>query len=199
MKTDSETNLSTNSYPDKEQGLTNMDNLIKELRERDARQKKTYRRFSIMMIVLVIFYFALLVVNPDPYLTILKRISGLCYVIAFLIGAYLFRKENKAMAAINYTEPLLKVMKDAVERYRPFKKGFLCFLLIPLFVDFGISLSGPTEYFPDDWSNFKSILIIQVVFWSIMATSAIISYFVWNNRSKSYRNAVQEMIRDLDS
>jgi hypothetical protein len=177
---------------------TDLDYLIEKMKKRDDQQKKTYRRFYIMMIVFVVFYFLLLVANPDPYLTIYKRISGMCYVVAFLIGAYLFRKEHKTMDQINYSEPLLDVMKGAVERFRPFKKGFLRFLLVPLFIDFGITLGGSTRYMPESWSNTEKILIVQAVYWSIMLISALIGYLIWRHRVKPYRNAVSKMIEELD-
>jgi len=199
MKTDSGNNFRDSGNPGTGNGNTSMEGLIEQLKTRDARQKQTYRRFKIIMWVCVVFYAALLVINPDPYLTLEKRISGLCYVVAFLTGAYLFRKEQKAMAQISYSEPILKVMKSAAERYRPFKKGFYAFLLVPLFINLGITISGSTDYMPDAWSDLKKMVVLQTVYWSIMLISAIISYFVWTKRSKPYRDAVNELIGELES
>ena len=199
MKTDSENVLNEKKNDQWGKNQVNLDLLLSRMKEQDERQKRTYRRFSIMMIVLVVFYFLLLVVNPDPYLTPLKRISGLCYVIAFLTGAYLFRKEHRLMSKINYADPILKTMKDAAERYRPFKKGFVWFLLVPLFVNLGITLSGPTRYMPEAWSPLEKIIIIQAVYWTIMFIAGLFGFIYWRNRAKPFRDAYEEMIRDLDS
>jgi hypothetical protein len=176
-----------------------LEELIEKMKMRDEKQKKIYKRFSIMMSVFVVFYFLLLVVNPDPYLTVYKRISGMCYVLAFVIGAILFRLEHQAMLKINYAEPLLQIMKNAVDRYRPFRKGFIGFLLVPVFVDLGITIGGPARYMPENMSITEKILIFQLVYWTIMFIAGLISYLVWRKRSKPYRDAVKEMIKELDS
>jgi hypothetical protein len=191
--------LYKNSNSPENQNSIDLDYLIDKMKKRDDQQKKTFRRFYIIMIVFVVFYFLLLVINPDPYLTVYKRISGICYVIAFLIGAYLFRLEHKTMTKINYSEPLLDVMKAAVERFRPFKKGFLRFLLVPLFIDLGLTIGGPAQYLPENWSNIEKLVIIQIVYWSIMFIAGLIGFLLWRNRVKPYRDAVKQMVEELDS
>ena len=193
MKTMNNEKTNANGYSN------DMDYLVEKMKQRDAQQKKTYRRFYIMMIILVVFYALLLLVNPDPELTISTRIAGFCYVVAFLMGAYFFRLEQKAMEKIDYTESLLQVMQNAVERYRPFKKGFFRFLLVPLFIDFGLTISGPARYMPETWSTVHRIVIIQVVYWSIMCIAALIGYLIWRNRVKPYREAVARLIEELES
>jgi hypothetical protein len=191
--------LYNNSAKPGNQNSIDLETLIDRMKKRDEHQKKTFRNFYIMMSVFVVFYFLLLVANPDPYLTVYKRIAGICYVIAFLIGAYLFRKEHKAMTMLNYSEPMLDVMKGAVDRFSPFKKGFFRFLLVPLFVDFGISFGGSTQYMPESWSNTERIVILQLVYWSIMFIAGLISFLIWKQRVKPYRDAVKRMVEELDS
>lgn len=187
-----------NNENSREPGLVpDLDSLITKMKKRDEYQKKNYRRFYILMVVLVVFYFLLLVANPDPYLTMLMRISGLCYVVAFLTGAYLFRMEHKSMLKIDYSRPLLEMMKGAVERYRPFKKGFVWFLLVPLFVDLGITLGGSTRYMPEAWSMQEKILVLQLVYWAIMFIAGLIGFLVWRKRVRPYRDAVNKMIAEL--
>jgi hypothetical protein len=191
--------LYNNSANPENQNSIDLETLIDRMKKRDDHQKKTFRNFYIMMSVFVVFYFLLLVANPDPYLTVYKRISGIFYVIAFLIGAYLFRLEHRTMTKINYSEPLLDVMKGAVERFRPFKKGFLPFLLVPLFVDLGLTIGGPAHYLPESWSNTEKFLIVQAVYWGIMFIAGLSSYFIWRHRGKPYRDAVKKMIEELDA
>ena len=109
-----------NKDENQRRNTVDLDSLVSEMKMKDDRQKKTYRRFYIMMSVFVGVYLLLMVVNPDPELTVLTRVSGLSYVTAFLIGAWLFRREHRKMAAINYTDPLLKVLKSATERRSPY-------------------------------------------------------------------------------
>jgi len=175
-----------------------LDSLINELKKKDDRQKTTYRRFYIMLSVFVVFYLLLLVVNPDPELTFVQRISGLLYVMAFIIGAWLFRREHRMIVTVNYADPLLKVLKNAVERYRPFSKRILPFLLFLLLINLGIVIGGPMDYLPGHWTNMQRIWIFQVVYWGIMLISAMIGYLIWRVRYRPLWLALKQMIDELE-
>ena len=175
-----------------------LDSLINELKKKDDRQKTTYRRFYIMLSVFVVFYLLLLVVNPDPELTFVQRISGLLYVMAFIIGAWLFRREHRMIVTVNYADPLLKVLKNAVERYRPFSKRGLPMLLFLLLINLGIVIGGPMDYLPGHWTNMQRIWIFQVVYWGIMLISAMIGYLIWRVRYRPLWLALKQMIDELE-
>ena len=175
-----------------------LDSLINELKKKDDRQKTTYRRFYIMLSVFVVFYLLLLVVNPDPELPFVQRISGLLYVLAFIIGAWLFRREHRMIVTVNYADPLLKVLKNAVERYRPFSKRILPFLLFLLLINLGIVIGGPMDYLPGHWTNMQRIWIFQVVYWGIMLISAMIGYLIWRVRYRPLWLALKQMIDELE-
>lgn len=190
--------MSKNSKKTGESNYNNLDFLIGEMKKRDEHQKKTFKRFSVMLSVFTVLYFILLVINPDPELRLTQRISGICYVVAFLTGVWFFRKEHKSMMQINYSASLLDVMKGAVERYRPFRKGFLSYLPVLIFIDLGLTLGGPSRYMPDGWSKTEKILYLQLFYWSIMLVAGFISFILWNKRVKPYRDAVNKMISELD-
>lgn len=175
-----------------------LDSLINELEKKDDRQKTTYRRFYIMLSVFVVFYLLLLVVNPDPELTFVQRISGLLYVMAFIIGAWLFRREHRMIVTVNYADPLLKVLKNAVERYRPFSKRGLPMLLVLLLINLGIVIGGPMDYLSGHWTNMQRIWIFQVVYWGIMLISAMIGYLLWRVRYRPLWLALKQMIDELE-
>lgn len=175
-----------------------LDSLVNELKKKDDRQKTTFHRFYIMLSVFVVFYLLLMVVNPDPGLTLYHRLAGLSYVIAFVIGAWLFRREHRMMVSINYADPLLEVLKNAALRYRPFSKRFLPYILILLFIDLGIALGGPKRYLPENWTDDQKILMIQVVYWGIMLISALIGYLLWRVRYRPLWLALKQMIDELE-
>lgn len=175
-----------------------LDSLVNELKKKDDRQKTTYRRFYIMLSVFVVIYALLLVVNPDPELTLYHRLAGLSYVMAFVIGAWLFRREHRMIVAVNYADPLLEVLKSAALRYRPFSKRFLPYILVLLFIDLGITLGGPKRYLPENWTDEQKILMTQVVYWGIMLISAMIGYLLWRVRYRPLWLGLKQMIDELE-
>lgn len=175
----------------------NLDSLINELKEKDEKARKFFRNFSILMTILVFFYFGLLVVNPDNELTLNQRISGVCYVIAFVVGAVMYRNEYTRLNAKNYNRPLLIMLKEQTEKFRFFSIRFFKLLLIPVILNIGLSIAPP-RYIPTDWPQMKRILFLQVVFWIVMIIAGVIAYFMVRKRNQPFLDSINEIIRDLE-
>ncbi|HSO87448.1 MAG TPA: hypothetical protein VLQ91_12905 [Draconibacterium sp.] len=175
----------------------NLDSLISELREKDEKARKFFRNFSIMMTILFFFYFGLLIINPDKELTINQRISGICYVVAFIFGAVMFRNEYKKLSAKDYSRPLLIMLKEQTEKFRFFSIRFFKILLIPVILNIGLSIAPP-RYIPTDWPQMKRILFLQVVFWTVMIITMLISYLVASKKNKPYLDSLNGIINELE-
>ena len=176
----------------------NLDSLISELREKDEKAKKFFRNFSILMTILVFFYFGLFIVNPDKELTINQRISGICYVVAFIFGAVMFRSEYKKLSAKDYSRPLLIMLKEQTEKFRFFSTRFFKILLIPVILNIGLSIAPP-RYIPTDWPQMKRILFLQVVYWTVMIIAMLISYLITSKKNKPYLDSINGIILDLEN
>ena len=175
----------------------NLDSLINELKEKDEKTRKTLRNFSILMIILVFFYFGLLVINPDKELTINQRISGVCYVTAFIAGAVMFRNEYIKLSAKNYSSPILTILKEQTEKFRFFSKRFFKLLIVPVILNIGLSIAPP-RYIPTDWPQIKRILFLQFVFWTVMIIAGVIGYFVERKKNKPFLDSINGIIKDLE-
>ena len=175
----------------------NLDSLINELKEKDEKARKFFRNFSILMTILVFFYFGLLVINPDKELTINQRISGICYVVAFIVGAVMFRNEYKKLSAKDYNRPLLIMLKEQTEKFRFFSIRFFKILLIPVILNIGLSIAPP-RYIPTDWPQMKRILFLQAVYWTVMIIAMVISYLLARKKNKPYLDSINEITRDLE-
>jgi pheromone shutdown protein TraB len=181
-----------NANPDR-----NLDSLINELKEKDEKTRKTLRNFSILMTILVFFYFGLMVINPDKELTINQRISGICYVTAFIAGAVIFRNEYFKLSAKNYSRPLLTMLKEQTEKFRFFSNRFFKLLIVPVFINIGLSIAPP-RYIPTDWPQMKRILFLQVVFLTILIIAGLIGYFVTRKKNQPFLDSINAIIKDLE-
>lgn len=175
----------------------NLDSLINELKEKDEKARKFFRNFSILMTILVFFYFGLMIINPDKELTINQRISGIFYVVAFIIGAVMFRNEYKKLSAKDYSRPLLIMLKEQTEKFRFFSIRFFKILLIPVILNIGLSIAPP-RYIPMDWPQMKRILFLQVVYWTVIIIAIVISYLVASKKNKPYLDSINTIIKDLE-
>jgi len=194
MKTFSNKSTDNQSVDNPDRSL---DSLINELKEKDEKARKFFRNFSILMTVLVFFYFGLLVINPDNELTINQRIAGICYVIAFIAGAFMYRKEYNKLSIKNYNRPLLTILKEQTEKFRIFSKRFFKLLIVPVILNIGLSIAPP-RYIPTDWPQMKRILFLQVVFWTVMIIAGVIGYFVTRKKNKPFLDSINGIIKDLE-
>ena len=194
MKTFSNKSTDNQSVDNPDRSL---DSLINELKEKDEKARKFFRNFSILMTVLVFFYFGLLIINPDKELTINQRISGICYVVAFIFGAVMFRNEYKKLSAKDYSRPLLIMLKEQTEKFRFFSIRFFKILLIPVIINIGLSIAPP-RYIPTDWPQMKRILFLQVVFWSVMIIAGSIAYFMGRKKNQPFLDSINAIIKDLE-
>jgi len=176
---------------------SNLDSLINELKEKDEKARKFFRNFSILLTILVFFYFGLMVINPDKELTINQRISGVCYVTAFIAGAVMFRNEYIKLSAKNYSSPLLTMLKEQTEKFRFFSKRFFNMLLLPVIISIGLSIAPP-RYIPTDWPQMKRILFLQIVFWTVMIIAGVIGYFVTRKKNQPFLDSINAIISDLE-
>ena len=183
------------------QGITNpennLDSLINELKEKDEKIRNTLRNFSILLTILIFFYFGLMVINPDKGLTIYQRISGVCYVTAFIAGAVMFRNEYIKLSAKNYSSPILTILKEQTEKLRFFSKRFFKMLLLPVIISIGLSIAPP-RYIPTDWPQMKIILFLQFVFWTVMIIAGVIGYFVTRKKNQPFLDSINAIIKDLE-
>lgn len=175
----------------------NLDSLINELKEKDEKARKFFRNFSILMTILVFFYFGLMIINPDKELTINQRISGIFYVVAFIFGAVMFRNEYMKLSAKDYSRPLLIMLKEQTEKFRFFSIKFIKILLIPVILNIGLSIAPP-RYIPTDWPQMKRILFLQVVYWTVMIIAMLISYLITSKKNKPYLDSINAIIKDLE-
>jgi hypothetical protein len=176
----------------------NLDSLINELKERDEKTRKTLRNFSVLLTVLVIFYFVLLVINPDKELTLNQHISGVCYVVAFIVGAIIFRNEYKKLSVKNYSSPLLTMLKKQTEKLKFFSKRFYKMFIVPVILSIGLSIAPP-RYIPTDWGQMKRILFVQIVFWSVMIIAGVIAYFIERKKNQAFLDSINVIIKDLEN
>jgi hypothetical protein len=175
----------------------NIDSIIRDLKEKDEKARKFFRSFSILMTILVVFYFGLLVINPDKELTVNQRISGICYVVAFVTGVVMYRKEYNKISTKNYDKSLLSILKEQTEKLRFFSVRFFKFMLIPVLINIGLSIAPP-RYIPTDWPQLKRILFLQVVYWTVMIIAMVISYFIAIKKNKQYLDSLNGIISDLE-
>jgi len=179
----------------KQNNFIDMDTLLINLKNEDARNLRKMKNFKWMFFIMVIIYTLLMIVNPDSELQLHHRISGLCYVVSFTFFAFLFRKYSKEFSKIDYSLSSAEMFKKAVERHNLTFPRYLIVLPSLLFIDIGLTIS---EYYR--WSSIEPlnrILIVQAILIPIFILSGFIGYLIWRKRQKPLRDGALQILKEL--
>jgi glycopeptide antibiotics resistance protein len=160
-----------------------VDNLINRTQKEDERNKNLMKGVFILYVICTVLYSFLLLFNPDPELTLYHRLGGLCYVMAFLIGAIYFRREYKIYKNMDYTMPLLQLLERTEKRYRFFSRKWIPIIVVVILIDLGISLTQHARDYPFIQDVADNVLIIQAGYWILVFVSGFIGYLIWKKRS----------------
>jgi hypothetical protein len=173
-----------------------MDALLVNLKKEDARATRQIKNFKWVFYIMIVFYTLSMIVNPDPNLKWHQRTTGLCYAIAFVIFAFLFRKYHKEFLSIDYFLSISEMFKKAAERYNFKIIRFLYVLPSLLLIDVGLTMSEFYRLLTID--PFDRILIVQAFYIPIILISAFVGYLFWGKRQKPLRDGALQILRDLD-
>lgn len=173
-----------------------LDQIVDQLKKLDSKNKKLMFRMFILYAAFTVFYLGLMILNPDPDLTLENRIQGVVYVVIFAVAALFFRYHYKKTYKADYTAPVLQMLESARDRHkllRPGKAWFMIFIVLTCDIVVTWALLDTT--WPASWTRLAIILVIQGGYWATMSLSFLIGYLVWCKKS---RPLVRNLTRVID-
>ncbi len=181
---------------DKQNGnFINMDSLINKVKAEDQKNLYLTKTFQWVYIALIVLYTALLIF--DPYIKSIDRIVGAFYIASFIAFILIFRKGYKEFKNIDYSLPVIEMLRETANRYR-LRVDKLLTLIIPIILmDFGVTLRFYTDLLP--MSPLNRILIVQAVYIPVFSAAALLGVYVWSKTQKPLRDRALELIKELES
>ena len=176
--------------------FVDMDSLINNVKAEDNRNLRLTKTFQWLYVGMFILYTGMMFF-PYPEIPIIKRISQVFFIASMIAFAIIFRYGFKEYKNIDYSLPVIEMLRNAAKRYQ-FKIKKLLTLLIPIFLlDVGLTLSFYNDLLPLEPLN--RVLLIQAIYIPVMTISAVIGYFVWRSRQKPLRDNALKLIEELES
>ena len=170
-------------YPEGE--TPHLDQVVDQLKRLDTKNKKLMFRMFVFYLVFAVFYLGLMILNPDPELTLENRLQGVLYVLMFLVAAFFFRHHYRKTYEADYTAPVLKMLEDARERHKLLKPGKIWFIIfIVITCDVVVTWALADQTWPANWTRLATILVIQAGYFTIMAISYLVGYLIWRKKSR---------------
>jgi len=187
-------NIYTNDLGNMDGKLVGIDSLVGRVKAEDARNLRITKSFQWIYIVMIVLYAALLIF--DPYIKSIDRIVGVFYIASFIAFILIFRKGYKEFKNIDYSLPVIEMLRKTAERYRLRVDKLLTLIIPVLLMDVGITLRFYNDLLP--MSPLNRILIVQAVYIPAFAISAFIGILIWRKKQKPLRDRALELIKDLE-
>ncbi len=173
-----------------------MESFVSRLKKQDSYNLQLGKVLKRFYIIMVVFYILLMVVNPFSDLSILHRVIGLLFVLAFSWFAMLFSRYQKDFRDVDYGLPTLQMMQNVVERYKFSLKTIL--QLIPPLAMVAIALSLTVYQSTSAANALYRVLMVQLFFFLIALVAGYAGYEVWKVKHKPLVDHAREMLKELD-
>lgn len=179
------------------ENLIDMEALLSNLKKEDLRIEKMLSGLKWMYVVLVIAYSLMFIANPDPDMGWSTRISGICYVLAFIYLAILFRKYVKDQKNTDYSLPIVEMLTRAADRHGMQYRRLWALIPPLLMIDAGISLSIGFQHHFSTVQPLERILIVQAFYIPVILISYFVGYLIWRKRQKPIRDEALKMLKKI--
>ncbi len=178
--------------------LVNLDQVMDSLRRLDLRNKRLMRGMYILYLVFAVIYTGLLIVNPDPELTLNNRLQGVMYVLIFGMSALYFRYHFLKNKRVDYSAPVLEMLHEARNRHKLWTPGTVRFIVALVgMTDIVVTWAILEDHFLKDYSLIVRILVVQAIYFLMMGISFLIGYFSWKRKSRPLVRNLTRIIEEL--
>jgi len=176
---------------------TDFNSLIQRLQKEDSRNLKTFKNFQWIFLVFIFIYGFIFIVNPFIDRGWLDRLTGVCYILGFLIFGLIFRKYYHEYKSIDYSLPVAEMLMKAADRYELKLKKIWIVIIPVLLIDAGITISifkGFTAF-----TSWERIGLVQLFYLPTMCISFLIGIAIWYKRQKPLRDEALKLLKELQS
>jgi hypothetical protein len=176
----------------------NLDQVMDSLRKLDARNRKLMHGMYILYVGFALIYTGLMILNPDPELTINHRLQGGMYVLIFGMSAIYFRYHFRKNKDVDYSAPVLEMLAAARKRHKLWTAGTVSFIIALVgLTDIVVTWAMLDDSFLSGYDLIIRILIIQSAYFLTMGISFMIGYITWRRKSMPLVHNLTRIIEEL--
>ena len=173
-----------------------MESFSSKLKKEDEKQLRLSKSFFWIYIGFICLYSVFIILFVIEGRGLIKFLSQLFYLLSFVAFVLIFKRNLKIFNAIDYSAPLVVMLKSVIDRYK-LRTGYFLIISIPiLLMDVGLTLSFYEDLTPMEPIN--RVLIVQVFYLPVMIISAFIGVMIWRVKQKPLCEHAQELIKELE-
>ncbi len=174
-----------------------MNTLVNKLQTKDNDFKKANKILQIFFFALMLIFTILYVFNPDSETTLFQRIGGGCYVTAFALLAFHFKKKHSKYNQLNYSVSVKELMMKAEKRYRFPQKNKTDSIIAITLLNVG-SCFILTQYVSDDWTMLQIILTVQAIYFASGGVGFLLGLISWKKEIRPLWSTIKMQLKAFD-
>ena len=179
---------------------SNLESLIRRLKDEDSRNVKMLHRIYIMYIVIAVLFSGMYILNPDPDLGFYQRLTGAIFILAISMMTFVIRKYYSILRQVDYTQSVYQVFKKAEERYRFWETKRMVFTAVfIILIDIAVSMVFNGRYLPESLTWIEKTLIVQAFYIPVMAASFAFGWLQWRKTKKPVLEKIKAVIDELEN
>ncbi|MCY1633808.1 hypothetical protein [Marinifilum sp. D737] len=167
----------------------NLDQLLGKLKKEDRNYSNLCKRMKIVYWIFIPLYTIIAFIHYFDTKELTDLIAGLLLVAAFLIFALVFGSYQKEYKNVDYSLPTLLMLKQAAERYHPFRKKSILIFLAVFLMNASFNLRSQPLF---------NTVESQIVFFSIFILAIIIGLVIWYFKYKPLRDNALANIAEIE-
>jgi len=164
--------------------------LVSKLKKEDANYSRILKSVQVVYWLLIPVMIVLTIRDFMDTKNTAMLISGVCFVLGLFIIVIGFRKLYKEYKWVDYSLPVVQMLKKAIKRYTPFQKGTSGVYIGVLLIDVGLTLERMDR---------ESIWETQVFFLGAVGIGAVIGLIWWYFQYKPLQDESKRLLREIES
>ena len=181
------------------QNNIDLDQLLDKLKSEDLRNKKLMRGMSIIYGSLALVYIALSFLNPDTNIFSSQRLGFLLLILVFALFSLLFKSQYKKIKEMDYSLPVVDLLKKASDRQKFWSMGLLYVFFISLLADIAITMFLYGIFSTYYGNSLLIIVIIQLIYFTIFGLTLFFTYKTWEVKQKPLWSSINKMLEELNA
>ena len=164
--------------------------LVSKLKKEDANYSRIIKSFQIVYVILTPLMLVLTIWEYLETKNLIHAISGVCFVIALVLIVFGFRKLYKEYKYVDYSLPVVQMLRKAILRWQPFRTKATLIYLGVLLIDVGLTLERLDRY---------SIWETQIFYLGAIAIGAVIGLIWWYFQYKPMQDESKRLLSEIES
>jgi len=164
--------------------------LVSKLKKEDTNYSRILKSVQIVYGLLIPVMIVLTIRDYMDSKIMAELISGICFVMGLFMIVIGFRKLYKEYKYVDYSLPVLQMLKKAIKRYTPFQKGTSGVYIGVLLIDVGLTVERMDS---------KTIWETQIFFLGAVGIGAVIGLIWWYFQYKPLQDEAKRLLREIES